>query len=381
MAEGALTWTRYARGFQWLHSTKLAPWQVKAIRGLRRRLRARPRDEFWILSSGTQAVDEVKAIALKHEAVLASAEAVNRHLSASAADRWMVALPLFHVGGLGILARAHLSGSALIFHPHWNARSFVNELRTKTCTLTSLVPTQVHDLVVSGLEAPACLRAVVVGGGALDPELYARGRRLGWPLLPSYGLTECASQVATASLATLTGADFPALSILPHVEVDLRGSRVWLRSPACAHLVARGKESGAFSLEDPLRRGWLATEDLAERDGDGLRPLGRGDEVVKVLGELVPVAALEQRAQSFFHGRGLRGDMTVLAVAGGREGHRFWLVTDTHDSLLQWEAALAEWNASQPGPSRMKYICWVQKIPRGDLGKVKKGELRANLSL
>ena len=42
----------------------------------------------------------------------------------------------------------------------------------------------------------------MTGGGALDPSLYKQARDLGWPLLPSYGLTECGSQVATASLSS-----------------------------------------------------------------------------------------------------------------------------------------------------------------------------------
>ena len=383
MAEGALKpgWRSFARG-GWLHSPTLAPWQAKAIARMKARLRrVSPPGTFWILSSGTQTADQVKAIALPAEAFLASAEAVNRHLESTASDVWMVALPLFHVGGLGILARAHLSGAGLAHQPRWNARAFASELGSRGVTLTSLVPTQVHDLVISGLKAPASLRAVVVGGGALDPELYHQGRRLGWPLLPSYGLTECASQVATASLASLDQPEFPTLRLLDHVEARVRRERLQFRTPAGCRWIARGSADGAFSLEDPWRAGWLPTEDMGELNGRGLRPMGRGDDVVKVLGELVSLTQVEHQAKRFFAGKGLHGDLTVLALAGGREGHRLMLVTDSARSLASWDEALSELNASLSGPERLAALCWIEKIPRGDLGKVKKAALRSALGL
>ena len=64
---------------------------------------------------------------------------------------------------------------------------------------SSLVPAQVLDLVRAGLRPPPVLRAIVVGGGAISAELYRDARALGWPVLPSYGMTECCSQIATAT--------------------------------------------------------------------------------------------------------------------------------------------------------------------------------------
>src|SRR5207253_1068669 len=91
----------------------------------------------------------------------------------------------------------------------WNPARTVKKWKDRKVTLTSLVPTQVFDLVSANLTAPKNLRAAVIGGGALDPSLYLKARELGWALLPSYGLTECASQVATASLDSLGKKEFP----------------------------------------------------------------------------------------------------------------------------------------------------------------------------
>src|SRR2546423_1505125 len=71
---------------------------------------------FWVATSGStaQVSGQLKWIALSREAVLASARAVNAHLGSDSRDRWLHVLPEFHVGGLGIDARAHLSGAQLI---------------------------------------------------------------------------------------------------------------------------------------------------------------------------------------------------------------------------------------------------------------------------
>ena len=73
-------------------------------------------------------------------------------------------------------------------------------LADRGVTHTSLVPTQVHDLVKADLRAPETLKAIVVGGGHLDAATGRLARTLGWPVLASYGMTEAASQIATQTL-------------------------------------------------------------------------------------------------------------------------------------------------------------------------------------
>src|SRR5437016_3187547 len=153
----------------------------------------------FIATSGTTGA--IKLVALSKAAILASAAAVNARLESSANDIWCRVLPLFHVGGLGIRARAHLSGARVVEIP-WDARAFA----ASEATLASLVPTQVHDLVATGQRAPATFRAILVGGGAFDPELQARGRALGWPFLATYGMSECCSTVSVEN------------ELLPHLE-------------------------------------------------------------------------------------------------------------------------------------------------------------------
>lgn len=367
-----------ALGAKWLISEKLPKWQRPLIRELRRRC---PRDKnlVWILSSGTQSVNQVKAIALTRAAIEISARAVNAHLRARRSDRWLMALPASHIGGYAIEVRARLVGAQTFRLKKWSVQDFTFAIERHRITLTSLVPTQVHDLVRAGLFAPKTLRAVVVGGGALEPELYRQARGLGWPLLPSYGLTECASQVATAPLDSLKTSDFPDLQILKHVQMRTDEGRVSLRSKAICVFVATMNSEGQFTLEVPTHSGWLRTSDLGEIRGAHFHPQGRGDETLKISGVLVSLLQVEHELRALT--RDLPGNLAVISWPHPRLGAELMAVTDTPASLKEWERRLREYNRQARGPWRVPALCWVPQLPVTELGKIKRAELRAYLRL
>jgi O-succinylbenzoic acid--CoA ligase len=386
MGARALKWQEL-KTRRWFFSPRLEGWQKKILRDLRARA---PRDPemLWVLSSGTQSVRTVKAIGLSEGSILLAADSVNRHLHSTRADRWLAAIPDYHIGGLSIYARAHLSGAAVVkFQPRWSPHEFCDTLVRERISLTSLVPTQLHDLVSAGLKAPSGLRAVIIGGGALEPWLYLQARSCGWPVLPSYGLTECCSQVATASLDTLKKDEYPALKVLSHIRMEMREQRVFLRSEAVCRWIACGRAGGEFTLETPLRDGWLPTEDIAEwqdggrhghsREWNELRIIGRRDSVVKILGVLVPVQEVEFEAGEFFRLKEWREPFTILPIPHARNGTRLLLVTDSAQDLRIWRDHIDAFNATVPGVRRLAGPCWLPKIACGDLGKVKRAELTA----
>jgi len=251
-------------------------------------------DHIWIASSGTSG--RLKIVALSRQALESAAAAANRHLGADRADTWLNALPLFHVGGLGIVVRAALSGSRCEFLADWSARDCVRCAKDCGATLASLVPAQVHDIARARLRCPPSVRGVVVGGGALDEALRVRAAELGWPLLPSYGMTETCSQIATAKPGAR---DLPWLPLLDHVEVRTDADDVLeVRGPSLLTGWMLFGSDGCVSWEDPKVDGWFRTSDRVELRADSLRVLGRIDDSVKIRGELVDVAALESELQA-----------------------------------------------------------------------------------
>lgn len=363
----------------WLISPLLPAWQRQRVEDLRERC-PRERDLIWILSSGTQSIDQVKAIGLGWDAIEASARSVNRFLKVTAADRWLVTLPTYHIAGYAILVRARLSRSRVFHLKKWTAAHFMTLVKDKKISLSSLVPAQVHDLVTAGYLSPACLRALIVGGGALAPDLYFRARALGWPVLPSYGLTECASQVATSSLKSLQGDEYPALEILPHVRLKTIAGRVWIHAESVCRYVATMSVDRQFTMEDPRRGGWLPTEDLGEVRGNDFVPLGRRDDVVKILGVLVHLAQVEADLCACA-GEELTGSIGVIGMSSARAGVDLVAVTDSSVPLTKWESVVDDYNRKAHGPARIKKLCWVHELPRTSLGKLKRQELRRTLNL
>lgn len=319
-------------------------------------------DHLWFLTSGS--TGQSKAVALSKSALFASAHAVNEHLQATKADKWVKCLPHFHVGGAGILARAYLSGSEVIDLPgKWDPAQFL--LEAGRASLTALVPTQIYDLVKLESKAPPSLRGVVVGGGALSCDLYEKGKKLGWPLMPSYGLTECASQVATATK------DSPELKLLPHIEAKVDRGLLMIKSPSLLTAYAFFTQENV-SFEDPKKMGWFLTEDHASFHGDILEIQGRNSDFVKVGGESVDLKKLTLLVEE------LRGelDCALVAMPDDRLGHALHLVY-TGDSV---ELFLKRFHERVLPFERIRQTHFVPAIPRSPLGKLLRGELTKRLS-
>ena len=159
-----------------------------------------------------------KAILFTRRALDICARGALEHLHAESGD-WCCPLPLWHVGGAMIYLRAALAGTAVhTLRGKWCPQAYADLMKSSGARWSSLVPTQVVDLVSLGLRAPSTAGCIIVGGGALDTETGRKARTLGWPVVQSYGMTEAGSQLATA----LPGDSFHTdrLSLLPHWEAQ-----------------------------------------------------------------------------------------------------------------------------------------------------------------
>lgn len=318
----------------------------------------------WVASSGSQSK---KLIALSKEAIMISAEAVNQHLRSTSADKWGVCLPRYHVGGLTIEARAMLSGARVAqFTKAWDAKAFHRFLNEEKITLTSLVPTQLFDLVQAGVQAPVVLRAAIIGGSALDEDLYYKARKLGWPLLPSFGMTEMASQIATATLSSVEGSIFPKLRLLNHVEARKNAEGI-LEVKSKALMTGYWEiEKREFHAVDA--GSWYTTEDIVQVEDRDLFPIGRSSDFVKIKGEGMYLSQIETRIRSITH-----LDGTLVALKDARDGYRLvWVVEGNADRA---KATINKWNQSAFPLERISEVQMVEKVPTGALGKLQRQKL------
>ena len=320
-------------------------------------------------SSGTP-----KWVALSKQALIVSASAVNTHLEVMPNSCWGLALPLNHVGGFGVVARAYQAGCGFQhFDRRWNALAFCEWLARHGITHTSLVPTQVHDIVKANLTAPAAVIAIVVGGGHLDESLGQAARDLGWPVLASYGMTEAGSQIATQGLDSL-GMPYRAspIPLLPIWEAQITHDKLLaISGPALftGYLVA-----GVFV---PRETSWHATTDRVILEGRALSILGRSDSLVKILGELVDPEAIECELLSLSQGQLTPGSFAVIAIPDARAGNVLvpLFESSVHPSIIQ--STLSLYEDRTPGHKRLIPAAILEEFPRSALGKLRRRELAA----
>ncbi len=332
-------------------------------------------DSVGISTSGSTSGGIGSIVILSRSALEASAWAVNRRLQAGEADVWGLALPTFHVGGYSVLVRAALSKSNVVtFDREWSPTEFQLWLIEEGVTLLSLVPTQLFDLVEAGLSSPQSLRTVVVGGGRLDEGLHQKARDLGWPILQSYGMTECSSQIATATPFS----EGRALEPLDHVELKIGAdSKLWVKSPALLSARITFDSDLQAHLEWPVNaEGWFETSDRAALSPI-FRILGRDDETVKVMGELVDLVRVRSvcldRVEGVSEFATLRQKTWIVAAPNARKENELVLFIEGEGSKPERELAarLVENLRIDLAPFEVpSRILWIDQIPRSSLGKV-----------
>lgn len=346
--------------------------------GLREFVRLELGERGWCFFSTSGTEGARKWAGLTKEALLTSARAVNAHYDITERDHWLLALPTHHVGGFGVLARSFASGSNVTqLEGKWDARAFVQCCEKVGATLVSLVPTQVFDLVAATLAAPKALRVVLVGGGAMSPEVEQAALQLGWPLRRTFGMTETASQIASQREAHGEMEVLPIWSLQTEDESVLR-----VRGAALAAGYALYADGAWRWQAIPVTEGLRTRDRVSLRHADGrtfLRFLGREAGVVKILGELVALAPVQQCIDDLKLSLSLaHGDAAVCDLPDERQENKLILavsgLTPTQATLLQ-----TRHNAAVPPLQQLSETRIVAAIPRSDLGKIRLHELRGLL--
>lgn len=282
------------------------------------------------------------------------ARVVNEHFDCTAEDTWGLALPEFHVGGYCLTHRARLAGGRVArFEQRWNAIEFTNWLRQQKVTVTSLVPTQVHDLIKSRQASPSQLRVALIGGAHLPEGLFAEAVALGWPLVVSYGMTETAGLVAASRLHSRE------LHPLPGWHLGTTENELLTIS-------GEGLFSGYLSKEQFLATSHpFVTSDRVRLQGGNLTILGREDDQVKVRGELVDLQRLKDLLAQVIPSQAT----TLLALPDDRCGHLLYPVVEgpSDEGLAE---KIFHCNNSLPPFSRLQAPSFVSSFPRTDLGKI-----------
>lgn len=268
-----------------------------------------------IATSGS--TGEPSVVALSRQAFLASATASAANLKWRPGDRWLLCLPLAHIGGLSVVTRCLLARRTVVLSDRLQAgdlgERLAHTIQSGRPSLLSVVPTQLSALLAltPAFSMPAQVRAILTGGAAASQPLLAAAVERGWPVLTSYGMSEACSQVTTQTLGTLQRGELGSGRPLPGVEVRLVDGVIQVRGPNLMTGYLAGP-SEPFTAD-----GWFRTRDLGRFDEHGnLHVLGRADHTIISGGENVEPAEVEAILESC---RGVR-EACVFPVSDAHWG-------------------------------------------------------------
>ncbi|MEW5733918.1 MAG: AMP-binding protein [Thermodesulfobacteriota bacterium] len=245
--------------------------------------------------------------------------------------RWLVSLPLFHVGGLLIFVRTFLSGAAAIVHG--DPGRLEEAISAHAPEFLSLVPLQLSRLLGSpeAVRGLASAQAVLLGGGPCPAGLLNRALDAGIPVAPTYGSTEAASMVTAAPPGAPRREIHTAGKPLAHRELCINsdglivlGGKTLFRHYLAGGVEVEGAPGGRFT-----------TTDLGALDPDGnLRVLGRSDQVFISGGENINPFEIESALAE----TGLVKEAAVVPAPHPEFGKTPWAFVETEGAVD--EAAL-----------------------------------------
>ncbi len=311
-----------------------------------------------ILTSGTSGGP--RPVGLTYGNHLWSAVGSAFNLGVEPTDRWLCCLPLFHVGGLSIVMRSVIYGTAAVVHDGFDVDRVASSLEGDGVTVISLVATQLARLLEAGIDLLP-LRAVLLGGGPVPADVLEEAIGRGATVVQTYGLTETASQVTTLAPAEaerrLGSAGRPLLT----THLRIQDGEILVQGPTVAPGVAD---------ED----GWLHTGDLGRIDEDGfLYVTGRLGDVIVTGGETVSPTEVEEVL--------LRHPGVADAAVVGRDDAE-WQEAVTAVVVLRGDAdvSVAELRShcgtELAGFKVPKRVEFVSELPRTTSGKLIRRALR-----
>ena len=319
-------------------------------------------------------------------------------VGASPEDRWLLCMPLFHVGGYAILFRSVLHGSGVVLHPRFDPKRVSLSLDNDGVTLASFVPTMLTAVLEArgGKPLDPKVRLIFLGGGQPPAGLVAAVRERRLPVLLTYGMTETCSQVALSSVSSSPAG--PAYrSVFPsEVAVTKPGKKgkLELAEPGEAGEVAvrgptlfRGYWRKPALTRARLRGGWFLTGDVGVlQPGRGPRGapggiaiLGRKEETIVTGGEKVFPAEVEAALREHPAVK----DAVVVGIDDARWGQRVVAALEANPEFRDALPAAAELTAflrERVGRYKVpKQYRFLAALPRTPTGKARRGEVRALL--
>jgi cyclohexanecarboxylate-CoA ligase len=343
----------------------------------------------WVFyTSGTTA--DPKGAPHTDLSVMASALVMAESLDMSADDITALVFPFTHIGGIGWLMTALMTGGRLLTTEAFDPKSSPKFLAANDVTLAgSATPFHLAYLAAQRAHPDGPLfpyiRSFPGGGAPKPPQLFfdVKAEIGGAGIISGYGLTEApivvmgSTEDSDEKLSTTEGRPGPGVEL---IIVTLEGKRaeageegeIRIKGPQ----VIKGYLDPSLDSDAFDEDGYFRSGDLGRLDGEGyLTVTGRLKDVIIRNGENISAREVED----LLYAHPAVADVAVIGLPDPRTGERACAVVATREgetlTLEEVAAFLKEQGLRvQAVPEQLEI---VDAVPRNPAGKIPKHELRA----
>jgi len=348
------------------------------------------RDLVTILyTSGT--TGRPKGVMHTHEAAMWIALMQTIEMSCDVETRFLVVMPMYHLGGRAMSSGQHLRGGTVVLQRKFDPLELVRAIERERVTQVHLAPTMLQAV----LDLPdierydlSSVRSLMHAAAPISTALRRRAlQKFGPILIDGYGSTETGGTMLRRGQAKLDGTPrqlqrlasvgqpmlhCEARIVDDHdVEVPLGAvGELCFRSPQ----TMSGYWNNSIATAETLRSGWLHTGDLARMDEDGFVYLvDRKKDMIISGGENIYSREVEEALMS----HEIVADAAVIGMPDPYWGESVLAIIVCKSGATADSAALvAHCRAHIAGYKTPKRIEFVDQLPRLPSGKVSKVELR-----
>lgn len=342
----------------------IAPWDTQSI----------------ILTSGTTGASKAVLSSYAHLHALCGPES---WAYVRDDDRFMITLPLFHIGGTACIYAMIMRGASIAMVERFRTEEFWATVRRTGGTVVGLMGAMTPFLVA----APASpddrthgLRVAVII--PLTGDIAAFAERFGVEVYTVYNMTEIATPLISDRNPTQ-----PGVCGRPRLGVEVRlvdANDVEVAEGAIGELIIRTDRPWSLNhgyYKDPAataaawRNGWFHTGDAFRRDKDGLYYfVDRQKDAIRRRGE--NISSFEVEAEVGAHAA--VKEVAALAVPSALGEDEVMVAIVPHpDAVLDPAALIAFLTTRMPRFMVPRYVRIMDDLPRTPTAKVQKHLLRA----
>ncbi len=337
----------------------------------------------YFFTSGT--TGKSKIVPLKRRQMISAAKASAKNFQPEPNHFWLLCLPLNHVGGISIIYRSIIYGSAIYRMGRFNEEMVTEFLmENPKFQAASLVPTMLNRLLKNRLfSTHRDFKAILLGGGPTTQQLLKKSVERGIPIVSSYGMTETCAQIVTNPMTAPSGMYTPLKSVgkpFPPNKLQIRDKTgkvlgknqsglIWLKGPQ----VFDGYYNNDLNDEVFDNDGWFKTGDFGHLNGfNQLFIESRREDLIISGGENVDPTEVEDAIKKI----PIIRDAAVIGVPDEEWGQKVTAVVTLMNGKVPDIKEIREALKSDLSDFKIpKNLVVMNKLPKTGLGKVKKWEL------